>query len=162
VRLEKSNLGGMMVTTIFPVLAEDEGRGESDTEPKKWELRRGRVLAIDDELIVLDTIRRGLGRAGYRVDTVSNQRDFSSLLESGEQEYAAAIIDIMMPDIIFEEMFEVLRQRFPTMPILISSGYTDLDLRELMKEEEHVMFLTKPYRVGDLLEAIGEVGAVPE
>ena len=162
VRLEKSNLGGMRVTTIFPVIAADEGRDESDTEPKKWNLRRGRVLAIDNELIVLDTIRRGLGRAGYRVDTVLNQEDFSSLLESGEQEYAAAIIDIMMPDIIFEEMFEVLRQRFPTMPILISSGYTDLDLRELMKDEEHVMFLTKPYRVGDLLEAIGEVGVVPE
>ena len=48
------------------------------------------------------------------------------------------------------------------MPILISSGYTDLDLHQLMKEEEHVTFLTKPYRVGDLLEAIGEVGAVPD
>lgn len=161
VRLEKSNLGGIKVATIFPVLAGDLEKSGPGRESLKPQAREGRVLAIDDELIVLDTIRRGLGRAGYRVDTISNQEDFASFLERDERDYSAAVIDIMMPDIVFEDLFEVLRQRFPTMPILISSGYSDLDLHALMMNEEYVTFLTKPYRVQDLLAAIGEVGAIP-
>ena len=160
-RLEKSDLGGVKVVTIFPVLARGPEKSTRGRQSSKPQARQGRVLAIEDELIVLDTIRRGLERGGYRVDTISNQEDFSSFLERDNRDYAAAVIDIMMPDIVFEDLFEVLRERFPRMPILISSGYSDLDLHELMRNEEHVSFLTKPYRIEDLLAAIDEVGVVP-
>ena len=159
--MEKSDLGGIKVVTVFPAFEGDRGKSGPQRPSSMRESREGRVLAIDDELIVLDTIRRGLERAGYRVDTVSNQEDFAAFLEKDERDYSAAVVDIMMPDIVFEDLFALLRKRFPKMPVLISSGYSDLDLHELMADEEYVSFLTKPYRIEDLLAAIDDVGAIP-
>jgi DNA-binding NtrC family response regulator len=113
-------------------------------------------------LIVLDTIRRGLTRAGYEVDTACNQSEFLELMENLEGEYSAAILDIMMPDIVFEDMLEDLRTNFPKMPILVSSGYSNLDIKQFLDTDELLGFLTKPYRVHELLEAIVRFGAVPD
>jgi len=153
---------GTTVTAIFPLLLRTEETAHSETREKIGSVRGGRILAVDDELIVLDTIRRGLTRAGYEVDTACNQSEFLELMENLEGEYSAAILDIMMPDIVFEEMLEDLRTNFPKMPILVSSGYSNLDIKQFLDTDELLGFLTKPYRVHELLEAIVSFGAVPD
>jgi len=122
----------------------------------------GRILVVDDELIVLDVARRGLELAGYAVDTASNKAELDELVTRSESDYSVAIVDIMMPDIIFGEMFQSLRSRFPGLGILISSGHSDVDLRKTIKNLDHIGFLTKPYRVDSLVKAVEAMGVVPE
>lgn len=145
---------GTKVRAIFPV-AEHEAAKKSTLENSKQGLVRGaKILAVDDELIVLDTIRRGLERAGFSVDTVSKESEFFEVMSQEKADYSAAIVDIMMPDIVFEEMFAALRNRFPKMPILVSSGYSNIDTQGILGDDSLVRFLTKPYRVDALLKAI--------
>ena len=125
----------------------------------KGSKRGKKLLAVDDELIVLDTIRRGMEREGYRVDTASRESEFLELLEGVDLDYCAAIVDIMMPDIVFEEMFVALRTRLPDLPILVSSGYSNANIEEILGDDPLVGFLTKPYRVNALVEAINNFGA---
>ena len=68
-----------------------------------------------------------------------------------------AIVDIMMPDLLFEEVVEALRDRFPKIPILVSSGYSNIDIKESIKEIERTAILTKPYRVEQLLAAVDRI-----
>jgi DNA-binding response OmpR family regulator len=127
---------------------------------QKW-ARGGRILAVDDELIVLDTIRRGLERVGFSVETVSKESEFFEVINQANADYSAAIVDIMMPDIVFEEMFEALRSRFPQMPILVSSGYSEIDIEGILGDDALVRFLTKPYRIDELVKAITVHGEEP-
>ena len=153
---------GARVRAIFPVILEESDSVDSGEPRERSPRRLGKILVVDDELIVLDTIRRGLRRAGYEVDTASDKAGFRQLIESAEKEFSAAIIDVMIPDIAFDDMFESLRSRFPEMPIIISSGYSDLDHWDKFSNEKLVSFLTKPYRVESLLAEISRFGAIPD
>ena len=152
---------GTKFRAIFPALSGDADTVGEDPILKKSSRRSGKLLAIDDELIVLDTIRRGMEREGYRVDTVSTESEFFALLEDSDLDYSAAIVDIMMPDIVFEEMFDALRRRVPDLPILVSSGYSNANIEEILGDDPLVGFLSKPYRVTALVEAISSFGATP-
>ena len=153
---------GARVRAIFPVILEESDSVDSGDPGERSPRRLGKILVVDDELIVLDTIRRGLRRAGYEVETASDRAGFRQLIESAEKEFSAAIIDVMIPDIAFDDMFESLRSRFPEMPIIISSGYSDLDHWDKFSNEKLVSFLTKPYRVESLLAEISRFGAIPD
>lgn len=149
---------GAKIRAIFPVLTGNVDIAVAVPGLKKGSKRNEKLLAIDDELIVLDTIRRGMEREGYRVDTASSESEFLELLEGMDLDYCAAIVDIMMPDIVFEEMFIALRSRLPNLPILVSSGYSNANIEEILGDDPLVGFLKKPYRVNALVEAINNFG----
>jgi signal transduction histidine kinase/ActR/RegA family two-component response regulator len=150
---------GTVATVILPPVSRID-ESTSPEEEKQIVLRqREKVLVIDDELIVLDMIRRGLSRVGYGVDTANNESELLELMQAPAGEYTAAILDIMMPDIVFEKVFEELRARFPKIRIVVSSGYSDFETEEFLDKEALVKVLNKPYRVDQLIGALAEMQA---
>ena len=152
---------GTKIRAIFPISRNEVEKKSVIGNWKRTSAREGRILAVDDELIVLDTIRRGLERAGFSVEAVSKESEFFEAISQANANYSAAIVDIMMPDIVFEEMFEALRSRFPQMLILVSSGYSEIDTEGILGDDAFVRFLTKPYRIDALLKAIAVHGEEP-
>ena len=120
------------------------------------------LLVVDDEPIVLDMIRRGLESSGYAVQLISTGSELKELLENDTPDFSAAILDVTMPDIAFDDVFNQVRSRFPTLPILVSSGYTDLDISGITAGDPNVIFMSKPYRAQKLLRLVSEMGVVPE
>jgi hypothetical protein len=55
-------------------------------------------------------------------------------------------------------MFIALRSRLPNLPILVSSGYSNANIEEILGDDPLVGFLKKPYRVNALVEAINNFG----
>ena len=160
--LESAVGKGTTVRVFLPKAPLEAEEAVSDARVELSRACAGRILVVDDELIVLDVARRGLELAGYAVDTASNKAELDELVTRSESDYSVAIVDIMMPDIIFGEMFQSLRSRFPGLGILISSGHSDVDLRKTIKNLDHIGFLTKPYRVDSLVKAVEAMGVVPE
>ena len=152
---------GTKARVLLPHAPEEVEASDSSDAEHFNSVGAGRILAIDDELIVLDTVRRGLEHAGYTVDTAVKRAELEEFLEWRGSDYSAVIIDIMMPDISFEETFEHLRLHFPGIAILISSGHSDIDLHEMVKDAKRVAFLTKPYRVEDLVRSVERLGITP-
>jgi signal transduction histidine kinase/ActR/RegA family two-component response regulator len=152
---------GTKIRAIFPISPNEADKKSVIEDLKQKWARGGRILAVDDELIVLDTIRRGLERVGFSVETVSKESEFFEVINQANADYSAAIVDIMMPDIVFEEMFEALRSRFPQMPILVSSGYSEIDIEGILGDDALLRFLTKPYRIDELVKAITVHGEEP-
>lgn len=152
---------GTTVRVLLPKAPEEVEELDSFAEARSNLVGAGRILVIDDELIVLDTIRRGLQHAGYAVDTAVTISELEKFLEWHGSDYSAVILDIMMPDINFVETFEDLRLRLPGIAILISSGHSDINLSETVKGAKNVAFLTKPYRVEALIRAVEGLGVLP-
>jgi CheY-like chemotaxis protein len=73
----------------------------------------------------------------------------------------AVVMDMMMPGIDGGEATRALRERWPGLPVVISSGYTGRDDISELQASGPTEILRKPYRVEDLLEAFQRVTADP-
>jgi signal transduction histidine kinase len=162
IRIDSVEGQGTEVRVFLPVAEDQEEIVDTRSLALGAASRKGSLLVVDDEPIVLDMIRRGLESSGYAVQLISTGSELKELLENDTPDFSAAILDVTMPDIAFDDVFNQVRSRFPTLPILVSSGYTDLDISGITAGDPNVIFMSKPYRAQKLLRLVSEMGVVPE
>ena len=80
----------------------------------------GRVLLVDDEPIVRKLISRYLVAAGYVVRTADDGLDALGKLRTGLPDLI--ISDLNMPRMSGIELLEVVRKRFPQIPVIVISA----------------------------------------
>ena len=89
-------------------------------------MSRKRILYVDDDQALCDTVRETLERAGYEVvadtDTQRVLRAFSKEPESCD----LAILDYLMPQMKGLELAEWLRLCRADLPVILVTGYPDL------------------------------------
>lgn len=79
-----------------------------------------RILVIDDETLVRDTIRQILERASYEVAEAADGKE--GLVRFREQPADLVITDILMPEQEGIETIRILHKEFPQTKILAISG----------------------------------------
>ena len=118
-----------------------------------------KVLVIDDEQIITDTISISLGRlAGFEVLTAPNGKKGIELARSESPDII--ILDVYMPPgIAGAEVCRRLRSDSSTadIPIVFLTGYLDLDAMEETLESGAQGFMLKPFSSGDLIDKISEI-----
>lgn len=111
-----------------------------------------RVLIVDDEATLLDLLRRYLEREGYEVHTRATAEEalawFSGNSGGGE---TIVITDLSLPAMNGEELVARLRETYPRLRAIITSGYP------YQPRQAGVGFLQKPFLPKMLGEAIREV-----
>ena len=76
-----------------------------------------RVLVVEDDAVLLDGLRVGLGMAGYTVEAVSTCADASAALDTSE--FDALVLDLMLPDGSGLDILAALRGRGSKLPVLL-------------------------------------------
>ena len=61
------------------------------------------------------------------------------------------LLDVVMPRMGGEECMRRLRQLAPDPPVIVMSGWTEVELARRFADQEHAGLLSKPFRVQDLL-----------
>lgn len=84
-----------------------------------------KILVVDDEIIILKSVTADLKRSGYDMDTAENGED--ALVMLGKHKYDLLITDLMMEGIGGLELLAETRKKSPTMPVIIITGYGELD-----------------------------------
>jgi PAS domain S-box-containing protein len=110
--------------------------------------RSGRVLVVDDEPLVRMTTADMLQNLGYEAVEVPSAASAETLLRAGEQ-FDMVVTDHLMPDITGAELAGKIKANWPTLKVLIVSGYADVD-----GIAPDFARLTKPFREAELAEAI--------
>src|SRR5438105_4199942 len=83
------------------------------------------ILCVDDEPNVLTPLEIMLQRRGFRVVTA---KDGPSAIDAFRQiKFDAVILDYSMPGMSGGEVAQVLRAENQTVPIILHTGYKDLD-----------------------------------
>ena len=114
-----------------------------------------RILVVEDEEIVLNFMRTLLEKFGYEVFTVSDGLQGLAFIETRGNEIDLIISDVEMPVMNGVEMLKRIRVIRPDMPVIVTSGYSDIH-GEVLKNGADA-FLRKPARIQEIIKTITEV-----
>ncbi|MCP5105697.1 MAG: response regulator [bacterium] len=111
-----------------------------------------RILVIDDELDVTDMLRDFLEANGFTVDTASDGLKGLACLKSFVP--ALVITDLLLPGEHGINIVKTIKEKYFLPVIIISSIYSEEELKDTMEEYFVEAFLDKPFDLNVLLETI--------
>jgi DNA-binding response OmpR family regulator len=114
------------------------------------------LLIVEDEEVVGLYLREELAAQGFAVHSHSVAE--SALESTLTTTYAAAIIDIGLPDLRGDELARRCRQRHPTMPIIFATGMNSRELHSQFANDHHISVLEKPFEASILLDELSRHG----
>jgi DNA-binding response OmpR family regulator len=130
-----------------------EARSKKVEEEMK-ELKRARILVIDDDATVRRSLQVALKVNGYDVDVAENGKE--AIAKSGAKLYNLALVDLRLPDMDGIELLRALREGVPKMVKIIITGYPSLENAIEAVNRGADGYMVKPYTVEDLLRKIKE------
>jgi DNA-binding response OmpR family regulator len=124
------------------------------TEPSNQIPSNRRVIVVDDEEVIANTLAIILNQAGFEARAVFSGEQALKLLESFEPEML--IVDVIMPGITGIEVAIATRSKLPDCKILLFSGQVaTADLLEEARTQGHEFeILAKPLHPSELLEKL--------
>ncbi len=120
------------------------------------------ILVVDDEVSVLDVVRRFLEIVGHQVAVATSGQEGLEILGSGKT-VDLIILDLMMPHEDVTVTFRRLRQRWPALPILLCTGLAEISPAPELLLNPMVHLIRKPFRMDELWKAVGKAfGEAPK
>jgi PAS domain S-box-containing protein len=121
--------------------------------------RFGRILLVEDEPLIRLSAVEDLESLGFKIETAGSAAEAMSKLKLiGDVE--AAIIDLGLPDRKGDVLISEVRAIYPSMPIVIATGYSEDALRQRFKGDDRITFLSKPYVAEQLRSALASLNVV--
>jgi two-component system response regulator MprA len=109
-----------------------------------------KILVVDDERAVRDSLRRALELEGYEIDLAENGREALDRLDS-EPEPDALVLDVLMPGVDGLEVCRTLRRKGSRLPVLMLTARTQVEDRVEGLDAGADDYVTKPFALEELL-----------
>lgn len=151
--------------TTFKILLPAEDVGKHSHEPAPPKQRRaldgykghGLILVADDEETVRNVTKEVLTTFGFTVIMAENGRQAIEMFKANEAKLTAVILDLTMPIMSGHEVFQEIRKTSSTVPVILSSGYTEQDVSEKFSDARPAGFIQKPYVHTELVSKLRSV-----
>lgn len=114
----------------------------------------GCVLLVDDEEPVRGLASRMLERMGFEVIQAADGHEALNEYQRHANRISLVLLDLTMPGMDGEETFRALRRISPTVPVVMSSGFTEQEITARVAGQGLAGFLQKPYSLATLQEKI--------
>lgn len=118
-----------------------------------------RILVIDDDALVLESLRIQLVANGYSVATADSGRIGLAMVTAGA--FDVVICDVFMPEMDGFETIRAIHERDAKVPVIVISGFTfrhtsapTPDFLAMATELGAAGSLRKPFRPNELIRAI--------
>jgi two-component system OmpR family response regulator len=123
---------------------------------------RKRVLVVDDEPQIIQTLREALEAVGYTVDGAADGKE--ALQAVRDHIYDAAILDFGLPDMDGLMVHRELRQMDEELAAntLFTSGHIQTDQSLGYYSTYGVGFLSKPFNVEEVIDSLESLWATDE
>ena len=119
-----------------------------------------RILVVDDELSIRESLSGWLKRGGYQVDTEAD--GLAALARSQENYYDIMLIDVKMPEMDGLSLLKKLKETESETAILMMTAYGDIhDAVETIKLGAYD-YLLKPFELEELNFTLEKLGPLTE
>jgi PAS domain S-box-containing protein len=144
---------GSTFRIVFPAVPAEASVPETKAAARGDLKGTGVILVVDDDAMVRDLARAILERYGYSVLVAENGKEAVKMFRRHAAAITAVLLDLTMPVMGGGEAFTLMNEIRPDVPILISSGYGENEVREQFTSALAGV-VKKPYTVAELREKI--------
>lgn len=118
--------------------------------------RQGRVMICDDEEQVRKPMRYHLTKAGYEVLEVTDGEEAIKAMKEGDNALMVdtIITDMRMPKVNGQEVVAYFREQFPTIPVVVLTGFPDVELAVNLMKQGVIDYIVKPVEKENLLRVV--------
>lgn len=118
---------------------------------------RGHVLIVEDEPALAKLYTISLMKAGYQVSLCHNGAEALALFQAQPEQFDLVFTDYTMPTMSGMQLSQELLRIRPTLPIILTTGYSERLSEAQVKAAGIRAFLMKPVKVHALLECIQQI-----
>ncbi|MBE0622732.1 MAG: response regulator [Burkholderiales bacterium] len=110
---------------------------------------KARILAVDDESIILDSFRKILVVAGYSIDTVEKGREALGLILKNDYDFV--FTDLKMPEMDGLEVTKAVKHLRPDIDVIVITGYASIDTAVETMKYGAMDYVQKPFTEDELI-----------
>ena len=107
-----------------------------------------KVLVIDDEVVVANSIRRTLSRRGFTVEEAFSAHE--ALNRILNEMFDLVLLDMKMPDVNGLELLPTIKKHRPTLPVVMVTGYASIDTAVEAIQRGASDYMSKPFTPDEL------------
>lgn len=119
-------------------------------------MQRSNVLLVEDEDAVRAFSARVLKNKGFNVTECANAQEALTELEK-ENHFDLLLTDMVMPGMDGETLCNLAKERYPSLRVILMSGYSEDFARHGKDENKNFSFLPKPFSLNQLVLKVREV-----
>jgi len=113
---------------------------------------KARILAVDDEAIVLSSVRKILVLAGYSIDTVEKGSEALGLIRKNDYDFVFA--DLEMPETDGVEVTKAVKHLRPDIDVIVITGYASIETAVETIKHGAMAYIEKPFTEDELLACV--------
>jgi two-component system, OmpR family, response regulator MprA len=113
-----------------------------------------RILVVDDERALRESLRRALALEGYEVELATDGEDALHRLAAGTVAPDAILLDVLMPKLDGLEVARRLRESGDTTPILMLTARAEIDDRVAGLDAGADDYVVKPFALDELFARV--------
>ena len=112
------------------------------------------ILLVDDDALVLKSIRVLLEQQGYRVICAKSSAEARDKIKA--ERVNLIISDIRMPKVNGVEAINYFQQQYPRVPLIVLTGFPDMDMATGFLKQGIVDYLVKPVEKEKLINSVAK------
>ncbi len=118
----------------------------------------GLVLVVDDEPDVRKVVRMTLEKSGYEVVEAEDGKKAIAEIKKNENSLLLNLIitDIRMPNRDGIDVINYYRKEWPSVPVIVLTGFPDPDMASAVLQHGVVDYLVKPLEAEKLIASVGK------
>ncbi len=141
ITVQSAPMQGTTVTVTLPA-SQRETVAVTPIAPQPTALPRWRVLVVDDQLPVLQSVVMQLKHLGQEAFTAANGAEGWEVLQ--RERVDLLVTDLSMPLMNGMELVRRVRQKFPQLPVVLMTGWGDFIPHETLKQAGVDLIVSKP------------------
>jgi DNA-binding NtrC family response regulator len=116
--------------------------------------KKGKILLIEDEAVVRESVRDWLVDDGYDVECAETGEEALERIE--KEDFGVLVLDLRLPGVDGLQVFEQAKKLKPKTKGIMITAYPSIETRDKARRLGLIDYLPKPFKVEELEETIKE------
>jgi len=115
---------------------------------------KAKILAIDDDKIILDSFRKILVTNGYNIDTVETGKEALGLIK--KYDYDFVFTDLKMPEMDGLQVTKAVKHVRPDIDVIVITGYATIETAVETMKHGAMDYVQKPFTEDELIAFVNK------
>ncbi|OGU76600.1 MAG: hypothetical protein A2V93_00625 [Ignavibacteria bacterium RBG_16_34_14] len=116
---------------------------------------KAKILAVDDEKIILDSFRKILVYAGYCIDTIESGKEALGLIK--KYDYDFVFTDLKMPEMDGVDVTKAVKHLRPDIDVVVITGYATIETAVETMKHGAMDYVQKPFTEDELVDFVNKL-----